>query len=233
MTTRLQWHVEELRRGPAVPLGPRGYPSGIDKQPVSGPLHLAVTGFEADQQGDTVNHGGPDKAVHIYARDHYAVWRRELPHRAASLVPGGFGENLVVPGIDETAPCLGDRLRLGSAIVEVSQGRQPCWKLSVRFNQTDMPRRVQDSGRTGWYFRVLEEGEVEAGCMLTLLDRPHPAWTIARINRLFYHDTLNIAALRELSALPGLTPSWRRLVENRLSRLAVEDWRRRLDVPQS
>src|SRR5690606_20282838 len=124
-----------------------------------------------------------DKAVHIYARDHYAAWRRELPHRAASLVPGGFGENLVVPGIDETAPCLGDRLRLGSAIVEVSQGRQPCWKLSIRFNQTDMPRRVQDSGRTGWYFRVLEEGEVEAGCMLTLLDRPHPAWTIARINR--------------------------------------------------
>ena len=204
--------------------------SGIDKQPLAGEVHIGELGLLGDEQGDPRVHGGPDKAVHHYAFDHYARWRDELGPLPPLETPGAFGENISTRGLTEAEVCLGDRFILGSALLEISQGRQPCWKLNDRFGVADMARRVQATGRSGWYYRVLRPGLTLAGDALTLVERPHPDWSLQRINRLFYARTLDPAQLEPLLALP-LVPSHRKLVERRLQQGAVEDWGKRIDGP--
>ncbi len=223
--------VPEIRIGRVQPLGPKNVPSGIDKQMVSGPILVQTDGIDGDAQGDRDHHGGPDKAVHAYAAANYPLWAADLPERAALLRPGAFGENLVVEGAAESDICLGDRWRFGDALLEVSQGRQPCWRLNLRFDHPDMARLVQSSGRTGWYFRVIEPGELCAMQNATLELRPHPGWPIARVSHLLYHDRLNAPDLAELAALPGLPESWRRLAQARLRNGRTEDWTRRIETP--
>lgn len=226
-----EFEVLELRVGRAKPLGTAGARSAIDKHPVDGSLAVDTLGFDGDEQADIKHHGGPHKAVHAYAISHMPAWTRELPERAARFRPGAFGENLVLDGATETDVCLGDRWRVGTALFEVSQGRQPCWKLNVRFDVADMARRVQDSGRSGWYFRVVEPGFIAAGGRGTLIARPNPDWSLARVSHLLYHDRMNRAALGELAAIPGLPDSWLRLVEARLASGKTEDWSRRIETP--
>lgn len=221
--------VAEVRVGTARPFGPGS--SAIDKAPVAGPVPAGPEGLAGDEQADRRHHGGPDKTLHAYAASNYPLWVAEMPDRAGRFRPGAFGENLVVEGADETAVCLGDRFRLGRALVEVSQGRQPCWKLNLRFGRPDMARRVQETGRCGWYFRVLEPGVIAAGDRAALAARPNPQWTLARTGRLLYHDRLNRADLAEFAALPGLPDSWRRLALARLDSGRTEDWSRRIDTP--
>lgn len=223
--------LRELRLGAIRPLGPKGVPSGIDKHPVADPVLAGPLGLAGDAQADTRHHGGPDKAVHAYPAAHLALWAADLPETAALFRPGGFGENLVVDGATEADICLGDRWQLGGALLEVSQARQPCWKLNLRFGRTDMVQRVQDSGRSGWYFRVLEPGTMAAGDVARLRSRPHPGWSLTRVSHLLYHDRMNRAALGELAALPGLPETWRRLAENRLRSGRVEDWSLRTTAP--
>ena len=114
--------------------------------------------------------------------------------------------------------------------MEVSQARQPCWKLSDRFGIADMARRVQDSGRSGWYYRVLETGTVQAGDTLVLVDRPHPHWPLPRLSELLYRRTLDRDELHGALALP-LVPSWRKLFERRLQQGDTESWDSRLGGP--
>lgn len=225
------WRAAEIRLARARPFGPRGEPSAIDKQPVAGPVLAGAKGLAGDEQGDPRHHGGPDKAIHAYPVAHYTLWAAELPQAAARLRPGGFGENLAVEGATEADICLGDRWRLGGALIEVSQGRQPCWKLNLRFALPGMARRVQATGRTGWYFRVLEPGPVAPGDRAALAARPHPAWPLTRVAHLLYRDTLDRAGLAALAALPGLPEGWRRLARRRLETGSVEDWRPRLEAP--
>jgi MOSC domain-containing protein YiiM len=222
--------VLEIRAGRARPFGPKGVPSAIDKRAVPAPVAAAAEGVEGDEHGDPSRHGGPDKAIHAYPAGHYPLWRAELPELSGLLRPGGFGENLVVEGATEADVCLGDRFRLGGALLEVSQGRQPCWKLNVRFGRADMARLVQDTGRSGWYFRVVEPGAIGPG-EAVLEARPHPEWTLGRVTRLLYRDRLNRTDLAAFAALPGLTESWRRLAEARLATGETEDWSRRIDTP--
>lgn len=206
--------------------------SGIDKQRVDRALRVSRGGLSGDEQGDKKHHGGPEKAVHHYPYEHYRHWRAEIPALAENLGrEGAFGENLSIEGLTEENVCIGDVFRLGSARVQVSQARQPCWRLNERFNLPDMARRVQDSGRTGWYYRVLESGWVEPGDEFELLDRTCSSWPLARILRLFYHDTLNLTGLAQLAELAPLSESWRKLAGARSARRAVEDWSRRLETP--
>ncbi|WP_372362942.1 MOSC domain-containing protein [Xanthomonas sp. NCPPB 1325] len=205
-----------------------GSRSAIDKRAVRGSVQVAVDGLVGDEQGDRRVHGGPDKAIHHYPRDHYAAWRSELGAHALLEAAGAFGENLSSTGLTEATVCLGDRFTLGTAVVEVSQVRQPCWKLSDRFGVREMARRVQGSGRTGWYYRVLQPGAVAAGDMLTLQERPHPQWTLARLQQVLYARTVDTAAISDVLTLP-LVPSWRALFERRLQRSEVESWAKRLD----
>lgn len=227
----MEWRIDAVRIGGVAPLGPQGISSAIDKQPVAGPVALSASGLAGDEHGDTRHHGGPEKAVHLYPRDHYGAWRRELPDLAERVAAGSFGENLVVGGITESDVCIGDVFRAGTARIEVSQGRQPCWRLNLRFGIPDMARRVQASGRTGWYFRVLEPGNLAAEDALVLLQRPNPAWTLGRVHHLLYRDPLNLEALAEFAGLPGLSPSWQKLARNRLDRRSVEGWDSRVLTP--
>ncbi|KFA38520.1 molybdenum cofactor sulfurase, partial [Xanthomonas vasicola pv. musacearum NCPPB 4384] len=135
-----------------------GSRSAIDKRALQGAVQVGIEGLEGDEQGDLRVHGGPDKAIHHYPRDHYAAWRNELGTHALLEAAGAFGENLSSVGLTEADVCLGDRFALGTAVVEVSQLRQPCWKLSDRFGVRELARRVQETGRTGWYYRVLQPG---------------------------------------------------------------------------
>lgn len=227
------FRIAGLRAGRPRPLGPQGQLSAIDKMPVPGPVMLGPAGLPGDEPADRQRHGGPDKALHAYALSNYPLWQAELPAGTANLRPGGFGENLVAEGIDESGICLGDLWRLGSALVQVSQARQPCWKLNLRFALTDMARRVQLAGRTGWYFRVREPGLLATGQTAALVARPNPGWSLDRVSRLLYRDTLDRAALADLALLPDLPESWRRLARARLDSGKVEDWRPRLETPGS
>ena len=222
----------QLLAGRALPFGPNGEPSAIDKHPAVRPLRLTATGFEGDEQGDPRHHGGPEKAVHHYPREHYAAWRLDLPKlQAERFRVGAFGENLGTVGLTEANVCVGDVFRLGAALIQVSQARQPCWKLNLRFGHPEMSRRVQESARTGWYYRVLETGEVAPGAALHLLDRPHPDWPLARLLWHLYSDPLNVSALADMAALSNLSASWRELARRRLASGQIEDWLRRLKTP--
>jgi len=215
------------------PLGGHGVPSGIFKRPRTGVVGITRGGLVGDEQGDRKHHGGPEKAIHHYALDHYAQWRAELPPLALRLeTPGAFGENLSTSGLTEAEVCIGDVFRLGTARVQVSQARQPCWRLNERFGLADMARRVQESGRTGWYYRVLEEGQVHPGDVLELLDRPVGDWSLARILHALYRDPLHRGELLELTELPLLSESWRALLRRRIEEGVVEDWSRRLETPE-
>ncbi|MHB8576232.1 MAG: MOSC domain-containing protein [Dehalococcoidia bacterium] len=191
---------------PAEAPNPAGeaWTTGFFKQPVSGAVWLGQTNVAGDGQGDRKNHGGPDKAVLAYAAAHYPHWRGELA--LPDLPYGAFAENFTVDGLDEGTVCIGDRFAIGGALLQVSQPRQPCWKIAARWQLPDLTARVEASGRTGWYLRVLCEGSVAAGADVLLLERPNPAWTIVRatsvMRRRGHADTA------ELAACPGLSDAW-------------------------
>jgi MOSC domain-containing protein YiiM len=179
------------------------------KGAITGPLLLRFTNLEGDRQADLRVHGGADKAVCVYSGDHYPAWRRELGR--PDMTAGAFGENFTVSGQIEADVCLGDRFRIGGAIVEISQPRGPCVKLARRWDRPDLPRLVVASGRSGWYLRVVGEGLVEAGVELRLLERPFPEWTIARVNDVTYGlgDTSDDDRVALVSC-PALARSWQR-----------------------
>jgi MOSC domain-containing protein YiiM len=188
---------------------PLGAPweSGIFKGPVAGPLWLGPTGLAGDGQADRRAHGGPNQAVLLYGAAHYPEWREVLER--PDLANGAFGENFTVEGVTEREACLGDRLAVGEAIIEISQPRQPCWKLGRRHGILHLAERVIAANRGGWYVRVLREGNVEAGQPLELLERPCPEWPIARVNDVIYKREPDPAVRAELAAIPYLSARWR------------------------
>ncbi len=218
-----------LLTGRAAPLPDSDVLSGIFKHPVDAPLMLGPQGFAGDQQADRRVHGGPEKAVHHYPQDHYPAWRADLGDLALLDAPGAFGENIATQGLTEADVAVGDIFRLGAALLQVSQGRQPCWKLSRRFGVADMARRVQDSGRTGWYYRVLQPGLVAPDDTIARIDRVAPDWNLARLWRALYVERMNLAELRGIAALEVLAEGWRRHAIRRLDSGRVEDWSPRLD----
>ncbi|MBS0509026.1 MAG: MOSC domain-containing protein [Proteobacteria bacterium] len=223
--------LRALLTGRALPYTRPGSVSGIAKQPRSGPVSVGPLGLAGDEQGDPRVHGGPDKAVHCYAWAQYQPWRQELTGNATAQAllsqPGAFGENFCLDGLDESQVCLCDQWQVGSARLEISQGRQPCWKLNDRFGVPDMALRVQTSLRTGWYLRVLQPGQVQAGDGVWLQARPYPEWPIARLLRAIAERDCTPETLREILTLP-LPPSWHRLFTRRLESAAAEDWSSRL-----
>lgn len=211
--------VDALLTGKVRVFGDRGEPSAIAKALVEGPRAVGFLGIAGDEQADLSVHGGPDKAIHHYPRDHYPFWTDALGGHALLAAPGAFGENVSTRGLVENRVCLGDRYRLGSALVEISQGRQPCWKLGHRFGDARVPAIVVTTRRSGWYYRVLEEGQVAAGDALDLLDRPLPDWTVERVFALLIAGAgkRDPAALRALAAMDALSASWRARAEKLLA----------------
>jgi len=202
--------VDALLTGMPVPFRDGDY-SAIAKQPVSGAVRIGWLGLAGDSVADPVHHGGWDKAIHLYPQDHYGWWRERKPGHPLLEKPGAFGENIASRGMTEEEVCLGDRFSLGSAVVEVSHGRQPCWKLDHRFGARDVMATIVKTARCGIYFRVLREGEAEAGAMMELLERPLPQWSIARVFRLLIGGGHKGEpdAVRALADMPVLAEAWR------------------------
>lgn len=188
--------------------------TSIFKQPVTGRVRVARLNVEGDQQSDLTVHGGPDKAVYAYPSEHYPFWRGELARM--DLAWGVFGENFTTAGLLEETLHIGDRVRIGSAEFVVTQPRMPCFKLGIRFNRPDMVKRFLRSGRTGFYFAVLREGEVGAGDSIELLEKDKNNIPVADVVNL-YRGAANQELLRRVSELPSLPNSWREYFRKHLS----------------
>ena len=177
------------------------------KTPVDGQVWLGTTNLVGDAQANLKSHGGVDKAVCVYPSEHYQFWERRLTRRIPA--PGAFAENFTTEGTSEQDACIGDVLRFGEAICQISQPRPPCWKLARCWQIADLAAQVEQTGRTGWYLRVLEEGYVRAGASILLLERPNPQWTIARANAVLYHGKSDPQSVQALASCSFLSPNWR------------------------
>lgn len=208
--------IQSLHVGQIGSLQPGDIASAIAKRPVHAAVAVTHFGLAGDQQADRQHHGGYDKALHHYPAEHYAAWRQEFPDQAALFEPAGFGENISTVGMTEADVCLGDVFRLGTAIVQISQGRQPCAKLNLRFGVSEMLLRVKETGRTGWYYRVLTEGLVKPGDSLVLMDRPEPFWTLTRLWTVLFGAERDEPGLRILAGHPLLGQSWQERAASRL-----------------
>jgi MOSC domain-containing protein YiiM len=181
--------------------------TGIFKEPVQGQVPVKRLNLAGDKQADLSVHGGPDKAVYAYPVEHYAYWRRELPDR--DLTWGAFGENLTTEGLHESSVHIGDRFRIGTVELLVTQPRLPCYKLGIRFERPDMVKRFLDSQRTGFYFAVAQEGTLQEGDTIEAVFRAVNNLSVGDITRLYVFDTDNREMLRQAVQLEALPESWR------------------------
>jgi len=193
--------------------------TGIFKSPVEGPVALRRHNLDGDEQADLSVHGGPTKAVYVYSTQHYDYWRNELPD--VELDWGHFGENLSVEGMDEASIHIGDEFSVGTARLVVTEPRMPCFKLGVRFGRADMPKRFLQSGRSGFYFGVVQEGDVEAGDTLERLSTHPDGLTVADVTSLYSTDRENVALLKKAIAVTALPESWTGFFEHQLERLGA------------
>lgn len=189
----------------------RGEDSAIDKRPLRGRVRIGFAGIEGDEQAEPEHHGGRDKALHHYPFDHYPRWRRLLPSADLLAAPGAFGENISTLGLTEEAVCIGDRIRLGTALLEISQGRKPCWKQGDRLHDPMVPALMVEERLSGWYYRVIEPGEASAGDLMSLEDRPLPDWSVKRVFGLLIAGDAkqDLPALAALEAMELLHDGWR------------------------
>jgi MOSC domain-containing protein YiiM len=181
--------------------------TGICKKPVSGQVTLRALGFDGDGVADTRNHGGPDKAICVYSLDHYPFWEKTL---GIKVPAAAFGENLSVSNLKEDDVCIGDIFLLGTAAVQISQPRQPCKTLAARYGRNDLVKLVVNSGYSGFYFRVIQEGVVKKGNPLILKDEDPQKISVAFANRIFHHDRKNREGIESVLAIPALSESWQR-----------------------
>ncbi len=184
----------------------RQWTSAFRKTFVDGAVSVNELGLIGDQVADRKNHGGPEKAILCYAGVHYRSWAEEHPELEFSA--GGFGENLTLGGVTESDVCIGDRFRSGECVLEVSQPRQPCWKIARRWQTKSMTKEVTQTGRTGWYVRVITGGSLASGSELELISRPNADWTIARANDVLYGREVDRMAVHALMHLPELSREW-------------------------
>jgi MOSC domain-containing protein YiiM len=197
----LAGHVRSVQTGRIAPLGPDGVPSAFVKRPISGPARLERLGLEGDEQADLRVHGGPNKAVYGYSYANYAAWLSAFPQHAALFKPGGLGENLTIDDCDERSVYVGDVVRIGTAVLQVTEPRQPCFKFALRFEDPAMVRAMARNGMCGWYYRVLEPGTLTAGDEVSLCQRPFPAWSIDRVNRRIVQRRATSAEREEFASL--------------------------------
>lgn len=191
--------------------------TGIFKEPVAGRVMMRTLNLDGDRQADLSVHGGKDKAVYVYPSEHYEFWKRELPDM--NLPWGMFGENFTTTGLFETEINIGDKFRIGSAEVMVTQPRMPCYKLGIRFGRSDIIKRFLASERSGFYLSVLREGEVGIGDEVKPLTKDANDVRVRDITRLYTREKHNAELLRRAIGVEALPESWRAYFQDRLERL--------------
>jgi MOSC domain-containing protein YiiM len=194
----------------------RSVSTGIFKEPANTRVMVRKLNLDGDGQADLTVHGGVDKAVYVYPLEHYDYWRDELPD--TELTPGTFGENFTVTGFKEEELNIGDLFQVGTVQLMVTQPRLPCYKLGIRFGRADMVKRFLASRRTGFYFRVLQEGEVVAGDTLELVSRDDHNITVADITQLYTREKIDPALLHRATQLEALPESWRDYFQEQIRR---------------
>ncbi len=185
----------------------REWRSGFVKLPVAGLVSVTKNGIEGDKQADDRYHGGEDQAVLMYANQHYPAWRQELNHPLIS--PGGFAENLTVDRLTEDSVCIGDQYQIGDVVLEVSSVRIPCWKITRRWQISGLTERVRETGRTGWYARVLRPGEIHAGQTIHLISRAFPEWTVSRAYQVYLDPAAQSTDIKDLANCQALSERWK------------------------
>lgn len=218
--------------GTTAPLD-SGTDSAINKRPITAPLHCGLKGLAGDQQQDRRHHGGTERALHYYPREHYAYWEEfwhamALPPAATPFVPGAFGENLSDSGLSEEQVNIGDIFILGEAVLQVSQPRSPCYKLNIRFGYPQMSLIMQTSGRTGWLFRVLQQGTVNPGDTLKLHELSSSNLSVRTCLDILYNRPFCREDLELLAEHRALSAGWRKHATTRLESGRPESWTRRL-----
>lgn len=188
--------------------------TSIFKYPVDGTVEVKTLNLRGDRQADLSVHGGPYKAVYGYPSEHYPYWRKQLPR--ADFPWGAFGENITTEGLFENKLNIGDRLRVGSALLMVTQPRMPCFKLTIRFDRDDMIKRFIESHTSGFYFSVIEEGELAAGAAMEIVHRDPAAVSVTDISRLYYNHAHGESELLQRAIhLEALPASWRDYLRER------------------
>jgi MOSC domain-containing protein YiiM len=191
-----------------INVGSRTFTTAFDKRPVSGRRHVGSTNIQGDKQADLTAHGGLDKAVYAYSAEDLEWWGKRLDR---VLTPGHFAENLTIQGIDLRETVIGEQWRIGTVTLQVSQPRVPCYKMALRFEDSSMPRQFAAAGRSGAYFRVLAEGEIGAGDVITVTKRPSHGITVGLVTTAYHHDHTLAATVLEAEELPE---GWRRWAED-------------------
>jgi MOSC domain-containing protein YiiM len=189
-----------------LPVGDWFVPSGISKTPVQGCVRVRTLNLEGDGQADLTVHGGQDKAVYLYPSEHYPFWQQELGRQ---LEWGSLGENLTTAGITEESICAGDQLQIGSAVLQVTQPRLPCFKLAAKFQRNDIIKTLAGSRKTGFYTRVVHEGSLEAGDSIVLLQRDPVQLSIHKLTDLFFDKQAPRAEIERALSVTALSKSWR------------------------
>jgi MOSC domain-containing protein YiiM len=192
---------------------PRVWQTSFVRIPSSQPRWLYTTHLEGCTQSDMKNHGRLDQAVLLYAATHYPLWKEELG--CPEIGPGGFAENFTVDGLTEETACIGDVYAIGETRIQVTGARYPCYKIERRWDADGLTARVAETGRTGWYCSVLQEGSVEPGMPIMLIDRPYPEWTIALTNDYAHSRNTDWEKARALAACPLLCDWWKELILRR------------------
>ncbi len=200
--------IAAVHVGKVAPLGCKRRSTAFLKTPVVGPVQITKTGLAGDEQANRKLHGGLEKAVYGYPFSGYAGWQADFPELADRMVAGGMGENLVISGLDETQVCIGDIVRCGAATLQISQIREPCNVFADVHGTSRVVRAMTRSGRCGWYYRVLETGDVAAGDPHAIVERPNPDWSVARFALFAASKAASLETLEALAMLPGLTPAW-------------------------
>jgi MOSC domain-containing protein YiiM len=201
--------ILSVQTGRAAPLGPAEVPSAFVKTARQGAVAVTRLGLDGDEQADLSVHGGPEKAVYAYAAAHYPQWALEFPQLAAHFTGGAMGENLTVSGLEEKAICVGDVHQAGSALLQVCQPRQPCFKFALRHGNKYLPKAMVRNGFSGWYYRVLRVGQLAAGDSIILHDRPNPDFPFSRLVEIVYHGKAARDEIRRMAELEGLASQWR------------------------
>ena len=205
-----------------------GLKTAINKQKVKGTLFLSETGFTGDECADIRHHGGPDRAIHHYPEEHYQYWKKRYPGVHKSWLAPGMGENISTRGFTENNVCIGDRFSLGTAVIEISQPRSPCFKLNRKWGIESFSADMQKLGYCGWLYRVIEEGTVTAEDQLFFMERPEQSISVQEVSDIFFNTPMDEEKLTRLLKLDNLSASWTDKIKKRLETGKLENWSFRL-----